>query len=293
MTPDKNTHNNTHKNRAITAFFNRFALICFIASGAVLTACIGNESKESLYDFSARTFVLPSDLSIEASTGSGNESSNVALRYLTSINFDKYERQGTVFGTVIRGSDFDSSNDRLGAEDGFLIIETKGENGDGGHVFAGRFDTTDVGDELTATPPVATFSGQAVVVLVHSEGSGLFSGNTSLSRRVRFNDLELTVDFDAKSLKGTVTGSPTNGADSLTVDGRFSGERLSGSVRMNLADPAIVGVADRSAFTASLNGVIGEDGAVGVFNNHLARGKPSDYALGGGFVVKPPPATNP
>ena len=291
MTPHKNTHNNTHKNRAITAVFNRFAFICLIASGAVLTACIGNESKESLYDFSARTFVLPGNYSLEASTGSGAELSNVALRYLNSINFDKFERQGTVFGTVIRGSDFDSSNDRLDAEDGVLIIETKGENGDGGHVFAGRFETTDVGAELTETPPVATFSGQAVVVLVHAGRGGLFGGNTSLSRRVRFNDLELTVDFDEKSLKGTVTGSPTNGADSLTIDGRFSGERLSGNVTMNLADPEIVNVASRSAFTASLNGVIGADGAVGVFNNHLARGRKSDYALGGGFVVKPPPAS--
>ncbi len=289
MTPPKNTH----KNKAITAFINRFALTCLLASTAMLTACIGTGGDSpGDVDFSARSFVLPASSSIEASTATGVALNGVALRYLTSIGFQGYERQGTVFGTAIRGN-FDGNTDRLDAEDGFLLIETKGEVGNGGHVFAGRFDTTDVGDELTDATPTATFSGPAALILVHATGGGA-STKSSLSRRVHFNDLELTVNFDAKSLTGTVTGSTTNSADSLTVDGRFSEKRLSGSVRMNLADPAIVDLASRSAFTATLNGVIGADGAVGVFNNHLARDRASDYALGGGFVVKaPPPAANP
>ncbi|MCA8835664.1 MAG: hypothetical protein K8953_11345 [Proteobacteria bacterium] len=288
MTPHKNTHNNNHKNRAITAVFNRFAFICLLASGAVLTACIGGESAESRHDFSSRTFVLDGNLSSQAATASGAGLSDVAYRYLTSIGFQGFERQGTIIGNKRQGN-FDGNTDRLDAEDGFLLIETKGEGGDGGHVFAGRFDTTDVGDELTEAPPVAIFSGQATMVLVHAEGGGLFGGNTSVRSKMDFSNLALTVNFDDKTLKG----SDSNGFGRLTVDGRFSGKRLLGNVTATFNDTAIIKAASRSNFTADLDGLIGEDGAVGVFNNHLARGRPSDYAFAGGFVVKPPPATNP
>ncbi len=290
MTPRNNIHKNTHKNRAITAFMNRFAFICLIASTAVLTACGGKESAESRYDFSSRTFVLPGDLSLQASTagGAGNIS-DVAYRYLTRIGFQGYERQGTVVGRIIRGSDFDNSNDRLGAEDGFLIVYTGGEDGAGGHVFAGRFDTTDVGAELTEAPPVATFSGQAHVVVVHARGGGLFGGRNSIISQIRFTNLDLTVNFDDKTLIGT----DSNGLGTLNVNGRFSGRNLSGSVTTTFTNSDVISAASRNDFTANLDGRIGADGAVGVFNNHLARGRPSDRAFGGGFVVKAPPATNP
>ncbi len=288
MTPHNITHNNTHKNRMITSFINRFALICVIASTAVLTACIGNESKESLYDFSSRTFVLPSGLSSQAAAGgTNNEPSNIALRYLESIGFDKYERKGRVVGRVFRGSDFDGSNDRLGAEDGFLIVYTRGENGDGGHAFAGRFDTTNVGNELIAAPPVATFSGRAHVVIVHARDGGLFSTNNSIISEITFNNLNLTVNFDDK----TLIGSDSNGLGTLNVNGRFSGRNLSGSVITTFTNDDVMSAASRDDFTSNLEGQIGEDGAVGVFNNHLARGRPSDRAFSGGFIVKAPPAS--
>ncbi len=281
MTP----RNNIHNNKAITAFITRFALICLIASATMLTACIGNESKESLYDFSSRTFVLPSGLSTQAATGGiNNEPSNIALRYLQSIGFDKYERQGRVVGRVFRGSDFDGSNDRLGATDGFLLVYTRGENGDGGHAFAGRFDTTDVGAELTAAPPVATFSGRAHVVLVHARHGGLFSTKNSLISEITFDNLNLTVNFDGK----TLIGSDSNGFGTLNVNGKFSGRNISGTVTTIFTN----GGADRNDFTANLEGQIGEDGAVGVFNNHQASGRSSDYAFAGGFVVKAPPPAN-
>ena len=293
MTPHKNAHNithkNTHKNRAITAFINRFAFICLIASTAVLTACIGNESKESLYDFSSRTFVLPSGLSSQAAAGgTNNEPSNIALRYLESINFERYERKGRVVGRIIRGSDFDSSNDRLGAEDGLLIVYTRGEGGDGGHAFAGRFDTTEVGAELTAAPPVATFSGRAHVVLVHARNGGLFRSNNSIISEIPFENLTLTVNFDDKTLIGT----DSNGLGTLNVNGKFSGRTISGTVTTTFTNSDVISAASRDDFTANLEGQIGEDGAVGVFNNHLARGRPSDRALAGGFVVKAPPPAN-
>ncbi|MGU9962942.1 MAG: hypothetical protein ACNYPD_02430 [Candidatus Halichondribacter symbioticus] len=290
MTPPNNTHKNTHKNRMITAFINRFALICVIASTAVLTACIGGESAELRHDFSSRSFVLDGNLSLQASTSAdGAPLSAVALRYLDSISFQGYERAGTVFGTVIRGN-FDGNSERLDAEDGFLIVHTAGEDGAGGHVFAGRFDTTDVGAELTEAPPVATFSGRAHVVIVHARGGGLFSGGNSIISQIPFDNLDLTVNFDDK----TLIGEDSNGLGTLNVNGRFSEQTLSGTVTTTFTNRDVISAASRNDFTANLDGRIGADGAVGVFNNHLARGRPSDYALGGGFVVKPPPAaTNP
>ncbi len=284
MTP----HKNTHKNKAITAFINRFALICLIASTAVLTACIGGESAESRHDFSSRTFVLDGDFSLEASTANDIEANAVAFRYLTRIGFQGYERAGRVFGTVIRG-DFDGNSERLDAEDGFLIVRTAGEDGAGGHVFAGRFENTNVGAELTEAPPVATFSGQAHVVIVHARGGGLFSGGNSIISQIPFTNLDLTVNFDDK----TLIGEDSNSLGTLNVNGRFNEQTLSGSVNIIFTNSDVISAASRNDFTANLDGRIGADGAVGVFNNHLARGRPSDYALGGGFVVKPPPATSP
>ena len=179
---------------------------------------------------------------------------------------------------------FNDNDNYLDDKDGVFIIERKSGDGSGVHVFAGRFETTDVGDALTETTPIVTFRGNASVVLVHAREDGLFSGGTSLRRKMNFTNLELTANFTARTLRGNNSNSS---GDRLMVDGKFNGERISGNVTMTFVDSEILKVANRSDFTANLTGVIGEDGAVGVFNSHLTRGHPSDYALGGGFVVKP------
>ncbi len=285
MTPP----NNNDKNKAITAFINRFALICLIASGAVLTACGGKDSAESRYDFSSRSFVLNGDLSLQASTASGAGLSDVAFRYLTRISFQGYERAGTVFGTKIQG-DFNNVPG-LGADDGVLIIETRGEDGAGGHVFAGRFETTDVGAELALSEatPVATFRGEAIVVLVHARRGGLFRTNDSLRSSMDFTNLELTANFAGNTLTGS--GSNPSG-ERLSVDGRFNGKSITGSVTATFVNSDVLEArANQNTISSNLTGQIGEHGAVGAFNSHLARGRPSDYALAGGFVVKPIPAS--
>ncbi len=290
MTPRKNTH----KNKAITAFINRFALICLLASTAVLTACGDKESAESRNDFSARPFILDSNLSSQASIANGIEPNAVALRYLRSINFEGYERAGEVFGDVVRGNDFDVSNDRLGADDGLLIIQTRGENRSGGHVFVGRFETTDVGAELALSEatPIATFRGNATVVLVHARNGGLFSASDSYRARMEFTNIELTANFAGNTLTG---GEENPDGRALRVNGTFNDKRITGSVTAIFTDNTVRQLASRNDFmSTNLMGLIGEDGAVGTFTNHLPRGNPSDYALGGGFVVKaPPPAANP
>ena len=287
MTPSKNIH----KNRMINAFFNRFALVCVIASGAVLTACGDKESAESRNDFSSRTFILDSNLSSRATTATiRSEESNVAYTYLRNIGFQGYEREGEVFGDVVRG---DFNNDPgLGADDGVLIIQTRGNDGAGGHVFAGRFETTEVGAPLALSEatPTATFRGNATVILVHARNGGLFRTNDSYRARMDFTNIELTANFAGNTLTG---GEENPDGRALRVNGTFNDKRITGSVTAIFTDNTVRQLASRNDFmSTNLTGLIGEDGAVGTFTNHLPRGRPSDYAFGGGFVVKAPPPAN-
>ncbi len=289
MTPDKNTPNNTHKNNAITAFINRFALICVIASGMMLTACGDKESPESRYGWSSRSFTLEDDLSGQVATyGTRAQLLDATLAYLRRIGFEDYQREGTIGFHAIRGSDFDVDNTSLGATDGILVMQTSGNDGGGGHVFAGRLGTTDVGPAFEQTEPTATFRGRAIILMVHNSGGGFFSSGNSLENVVSFDNLALTANFEA----GTLSGSNTNTkGEILDVNASINGDILTGTVDVTFTDSAIIKAANRSLFRDNnLTGRIGENGAVATFASHLARGRPSDYALGGGFVVKPTPA---
>ncbi len=291
MTPDKKPHNNTHKNRAITAFITRFALICLIASATVLTACGDKESPESRYGWSSRNFTLDDDLSGRVTTAKGNNNNielfGPAFEYLRRIGFEDYQRQGTIDYHAILGNDFDVDNASLGATDGILVMQTSGSDGGGGHVFAGRLGTTQVGPAFEQTEPTATFNGRAVILLVHNRGGGFFSSGNSLENVVSFDDLDLTANFG----DGTLRGSNTNSlGEKLDVNASINGNILNGTAAVTFTNSAITKAANRSLFHANLTGRIGENGAVATFASHLARGRPSDYALGGGFVVKPTPA---
>ena len=289
MTPDKNTDNNTYKNKTITAFINRFALICLIASGMMLTACGDKESPESRHGWSSRSFTLEDDLSGQVATaGTSAQFLAATLAYLRRTGFEEYQREGTIGFHAIRGNDFDVDNTSLGATDGILVMQTSGSDGGGGHVFAGRLGTTDVGPAFAQTEPTATFRGRAVILLVHNRGGGFFSSGNSLENVVSFDALELTANFEA----GTLSGSNTNTlGEKLDVNATINDNILTGTVDVTFTNTAITSAANRSLFPANnLTGRIGENGAVATFASHLARGRPSDYALGGGFVVKPTPA---
>ncbi len=288
MTPDKNTHNNTHKNMAINAFINRFVLICLIASASVLTACGDKESAESRYGWSSRSFTLEDDLSGQVANASTRKQElDATLAYLRRIGFEDYQREGTIGFHAIRGDDFDAANTSLGATDGILVMQTSGNDGGGGHVFAGRLGTTDVGPAFAQTEPTATFRGRAVILMVHNRGGGFFNSGNSLENVVSFDNLALTANFEA----GTLSGSNTNSlGERLDVNARINDNILNGTVDVTFTNSAITSAANRSLFAANnLTGRIGENGAVATFASHLARGRPSDYALGGGFVVKPNP----
>ncbi len=210
------------------------------------------------------------------------------LAYLRRTGFEDYQREGTIGFHAIRGNDFDVDNTSLGATDGILVMQTSGSDGGGGHVFAGRLGTTQVGPAFAQTEPTATFRGRAVILIVHNRGGGFFSSGNSLENVVSFDALELTANFG----DGTLSGSNTNSlGEKLDVNATINDNILNGTAAVTFTNSAITSAASRSLFPANLTGRIGENGAVATFASHLARGRPSDYALGGGFVVKPIPAS--
>lgn len=86
----------------------------------------------------------------------------------------------------------------------------------------------------------------------------------------------LTVDFANGSLAGT--GSSTDGIQSdIVVNGSISGRNLSGDVAVNYVTPS----ATTTFLSTTLDGVVGENGAVGVFH-----GSDDNSALAGGFVAQ-------
>ena len=255
----------------------------------MLTACGDKESAESRYGWSSRSFTLEDDLSGQVATaGTRAQLLAATLAYLRRTGFEDYQREGTIGFHAIRGNDFDVDNTSLGATDGILVMQTSGSDGGGGHVFAGRLGTTQVGPAFAQTEPTATFRGRAVILIVHNRGGGFFSSGNSLENVVSFDALELTANFG----DGTLSGSNTNSlGEKLDVNATINDNILNGTAAVTFTNSAITSAASRSLFPANLTGRIGENGAVATFASHLARGRPSDYALGGGFVVKPIPAS--
>ncbi len=197
----------------------------------------------------------------------------IGYDYLESISFDIPK---DVILTIYYLEGF--GRDTLSADDGIFMINVFDDDAIENHTFVGILNTTNVGAPLTAS---ATFTGNYTHYLFVAPGrlnkSRSFDGRCCES-------ITLTADFD----KGTLTGSDTTSTgdnsgriSTLTVNGQFGDETntLSGSVSYD--NPL---VSDRT-FTAPLSGMIGQDGAVGVFSNHENTSDSVGYTLGGGFVV--------
>lgn len=86
----------------------------------------------------------------------------------------------------------------------------------------------------------------------------------------------LSVDFNTGALSGT--GSSAIGITSdITVNGSVSGRDLAGTVDVNYETPFFT----TTSLTTTLDGLVGADGAVGVFH-----GSDGNSALAGGFVAQ-------
>ncbi len=156
-----------------------------------------------------------------------------------------------------------------GYESGFAYTYDRGKR----QAYVGLLSTTNVGRALTSqTPAKSIWSGRMAGIAGR--------GDTAIS-----SNLSLEVHFGAGSHAGTIRtlkNANTPGKTFLTgfgtfnVDGNFNTDGVMwGSVSLNRVNGAF-------------SGLIGERGAVGVFNGTLPSHNSIDGAYAGGFIVKPP-----
>ena len=153
-----------------------------------------------------------------------------------------------------------------GYESGFAYAYDHGNR----QAYVGLLSTTNVGRALTSQTPAKTiWSGRMA-------GIAGPRGNTAIS-----SNLSLEVHFGAGNHAGTIrtldNGNPgrafLTGVGTFDVNGNFNTDGVMwGSVSLNRVGGAF-------------SGLIGERGAVGVFNG---TGSDINDAYSGGFVVKPP-----
>ncbi len=164
----------------------------------------------------------------------------------------------------------------LGEQDGFLMIFATEQGKTFAHSVVGMFDTTDVGAVLDSTTS-ATFSGKYTVrLLAFPPATPEDRDPAPLSESILAEDITLNVDFGNSTIKGE-TGNV--GTARLTVDGNFGANRLTGTVTFRERT-------SNEPFEAPLTGLIGQDGAVGIFSSSN-NGTGIKYSFGGGFVVEP------
>ena len=248
----------------------------------LLGACGSSDNENNVLNggagFSARTFTVPENLSnriMNSDFPNGVVINAIAYDYLDSISFEIHN-ETNFFADVIYIN-------RPRKEDAFIFIELKDEINRlhltppmtpalGVHIFVGILDTTDVGVPLSAS---ATFRGDYRHSLTVAPGSRRKESDSYSAR----NKITLEVDFDAKTLKG-VSDRRSYDIHQIEVNGQFSADSTTLSGSVSLKYPEI----DRT-FTAPLTGLIGIEGAVGVFSAYENTGVGAGYTFGGGFAV--------
>ena len=163
------------------------------------------------------------------------------------------------------------------------------------HLYAGLLPGTDVGLPLPQGAgarhngaPSVTWNGTIRGIF---RGIGPDDSNTGAATTVgltRFNDhlidtnFQMLIDFGARTIK-TPVGQTVFGNFNFSLDGTFDGGVMAGTIT-----PADAPIADRNApATGRFSGVIGVDGAVGVFKSDNDGLAINGYI--GGFAARPIP----
>ncbi len=159
------------------------------------------------------------------------------------------------------------------------------------HLYGGLLSGTDVGLPLPQGVG-ATFQGDSIAIWTGTIsgtflGNGLLTvGEDSIDGLTRNEDgltdtnLQLVVDYGARTIK-TPVGKESFGNFKMSLDGTFDGGVMGGTITPAPTEALLM---DRGA--GRFNGVIGVDGAVGVFKSNNDDTPRNGYV--GGFVAKPP-----
>ncbi len=160
------------------------------------------------------------------------------------------------------------------------------------HLYAGLLFGTQVGLPLPqgagAThngAPSATWNGTIRGIFLGSGittdiGEGAIDGLTRTGDGLTDTNFQLLVDYGARTIK-TPVGKEFFGNFKFGLDGTFDGGVIAGTITPAPTESALM---NRPA--GRFNGVIGVDGAVGVFKSNNDETPSNSYV--GGFVAKPP-----
>ncbi len=208
--------------------------------------------------------------------------------------------KGTATGLVLTGLEttrpLSGGAVRLGgnrlSNSGFALLQHFTPSRPRGHTYAALLTGTNLGAIL----PVRFASGRVTAVW---HGSFYTTNETNVGEKITVTDasvgivgrgnlthapLSLTVDLSAGTLQtldllgnlGTIALSPT---DSVQIDGRFGLNAVTANVPYGI----LVGTVRYNKENYALAGLIGVDGAIGIFRQNIG------FSTVGGFEVSPPP----
>ena len=201
----------------------------------------------------------------------GNEISTVGTTERSSDHADSAGGDPSVF--TLDFSDFTYGGVSLaGLSDGNGLAHFFGHINLVASAYAGIFGSTDLGAPITESGFSATWAGK---LQVNDAGVNVFANENGFAK-----DFTLNVTFDGTT--GTVVGFLENisGNIDFSIDGRFGAKGvITGGVHLaNFMNDVQTDIADGD-HNGILSGIIGSDGAVGVFHGT------SGYS--GGFVAIP------
>ncbi len=264
--------------------------VVLLASVFMITACGGKKSgalpaPRPLPAFTSRVIDdVPADIQsqiavISAEVGAVKDLQFLRLgeNYLREISFN-IPQGANVQTLTLKGV---NGGGGLDERAGFVMTFIGDSSENYAHSVVGLFETTDVGPAVDSTTDTK-FTGQYTLrFLAFPPATAEVKDPPPLSGRITERDITLNINFRDKEIDAE---DRFEGAR-LQINGKFGGNRIT--------DGKVIFRPDGSSldFEAPLIGLIGQNGAVGVFANSN-NGVGTKYSIGGGFVVEPEPANN-
>ncbi len=251
--------------------------VALLASVFMITACGGGKSKAvpapPAPAFTSRVIEdVPTDIQSDI-TNIFSEYDGITRTTLIDTLGRNYLEDLSI--DIPRGAELETlalqgavGNAGLSPQDGFLMTFIRHPSEVYAHIVVGMFDKTHTGNPVSAD---ATFTGTYTIRL-----SAFSDEGEEINEPIDAQPITLNLNFRNNTLKGE---AETQGGARLEVDGVFATNNLSGNVMFR----------ERNGrrFEAPLTGLIGQDGAVGIFASHNDSEIGTKYSLGGGFVVEP------
>ena len=259
--------------------------VVLLASVFMITACGGGKSKALPAPRPAPTFTsriiedVPADIQSQIAVISAEEDAVKELQflrlgenYLREISFN-IPQGANVQTLTLKGV---NGGGGLDERAGFVMTFIGDSSENYAHSVVGLFETTDVGPALDNTTST-TFTGQYTLrFLAFPPATAEVKDPPPLSESITEQPITLNIRFNDKEIDANVRFEGAR----LQIDGKFGGNRITdGKATFTPSGSSV-------EFEAPLIGLIGQDGAVGVFASHRRSG--TRYSLGGGFLVEPP-----